>query len=172
MELQNEIKEEIQNPNKRPQILTVLTILTFVYTGISFVSSLFSLLKGPMTEDQMIEQKVQMLKSIKPMKEQGMDYVVQLLEQVDNMTASINANFYAVSLIALLVIVLGFFAALLVWKGRKLGFHLYIIYSLLSIIQLYFFVDAQYIPSIVVIINMIISGVFVLLYSKGLKWLN
>jgi hypothetical protein len=158
--------------NKRPQALKILCILTFVSAGLSMLSSIFNLLGGPLSPEVMEEQKVEMIKMIDELKSLEMHSFVTMLEQVQRMTESINAQFYMVSLVSIIVIGTGLFGALSMWKGKKIGFHLYIIYSLFSVIQLYFFVSPADIPTIVVVWNLILAAVFVILYSRHLKWLK
>jgi hypothetical protein len=67
---------------------------------------------------------------------------------------------------------LGCFSAVLMYKRNILGFHAYIIYSLLAAGSIYFFVSPANIPSVILITNLLISLVFVLLYARHLKWLR
>lgn len=158
--------------NKRPQGMKILCILTFVSTGLSFLSSIFNLIGGPISPEAMEEQKVEMIKMIDELKSLEMTSFVTMLEQVQRMTESINAHFFAVSLVSIAVISTGLYGAWMMWNGKKIGFHLYIIYSLFSVIQLYFFVSPADIPTIVVVWNLILAAVFVILYSRHLKWLK
>lgn len=167
--------ESIDNPNSqkapRPTFLTVLCILSFIFIGFSFAFGLVGLFGGPLSEEQMLEQKVELTKSADEMRSLEMDSFAEMMEKIQRMSESINANFYASSILQVLVMGLGLYGVLLMWKGKKLGFHLYIAYSLLSIIQIYFFVSPADIPSFVVIWNLIISAIFVFMYSRNLKWL-
>lgn len=158
--------------NKRPQGLKILCILTFVSAGLSFLSSIFNLIGGPISPEVMEEQKVEMFKMIDELKSLEMTSFVTMLEQVQRMTESINAHFFAVSMVSIAVISTGLYGAWMMWNGKKIGFHLYIIYSLFSVIQLYFFVSPADIPTIVVVWNLILAAVFVILYSRHLKWLK
>jgi hypothetical protein len=101
-----------------------------------------------------------------------MESFAMMMEQIGRMTVSINDNFYANGILSIVVMVTGLIGVIKMMQGNKLGFHLYIIYSLCSIGQLYIFVSPADIPSFVVIWNLVISGVFVLMYSRNLKWLK
>lgn len=168
--------ESIDNPTShkapRPTFLTVLCILSFIFIGFSFAFGLVGLFGGPLSEEQMLEQKVELTKSADEMRSLEMDSFAEMMEKIQRMSESINTNFYASSILQVLVMGLGLYGVLLMWKGKKLGFHLYIAYSLLSIIQIYFFVSPSDIPSFVVIWNLIISAIFVFMYSRNLKWLS
>jgi hypothetical protein len=70
------------------------------------------------------------------------------------------------------VLLIGLLGALMMWQAKKLGFHLYIGYSLLAIIQIYFFVSPSDVPSFVVIWGLLMSVLFVFMYSRNLKWMT
>ena len=157
---------------KRPQALKILCILTFVSTGFSLISSFFSLISGPMSSELLEEQKVNMIKMVDELNSLELYSLATMMEQIQRMTASVNTQFYAVTMVSFLVVALGLVGAVFMWQGKKLGFHLYIIYSLFAIIQLYFFVSPADIPIYVVVANLLFSILFVLLYSRNLKWLK
>lgn len=174
---QNEINKEIRDEGtsfqpKRPQFLTVLCILTFISTGMDILSGFPKLLGGPMSAADMNEEKVEMLKSIDQLRELNMESFAVMIEKLIRMMEGLNAHFYASTAVALVVLMAGLSAAILMWTGRKIGFHVYIGYSLVSAMQVYLFVSPSDIPSIVVILNLLVSGLFVFLYSRNLKWLQ
>jgi hypothetical protein len=157
---------------KRPKFLTVLCILTFISTGMDILSGFPKLLGGPMSAEQMDEQKVEMAKSIDQMRELDMESLAVMLEKLERMMEGLNAHFYASTSVAVVVLMIGISAAILMWLGRKIGFHVYIAYSLISVLQVYLFVPPSDIPSIIIILNLLISGVFIFMYSRNLKWLQ
>jgi hypothetical protein len=156
----------------RPSFLTVLCILSYIWIGFTILFGLLGIASGPMNEEEILTQKVELAKSVDEMRSLDMESLAVMMEKIQRMSESVNANFYASSIVSMLVIGLGLVGVLQMWKGKRLGFHLYIGYSLLTIMQLYFFVSPADIPSIVVIWNLIISAVFVILYSRNLKWLS
>jgi hypothetical protein len=162
----------VPEEKKRPKYLKVLCILTFISAGLSLLSSLINLISGPPSAEAMEDQNIEIIKAIDELKSLEMNSFVTLLEQIQRMTASVNAQFYSVTFVSVLVVLIGLFGALSMWKGKKIGFHLYIIYSLFSIIQIYFFVSPADIPMVVVVWNLIVSTIFVLFYSRHLKWLQ
>lgn len=171
MEFDNQI-ETFQEQNERPSFLKVLCILSFISTGLGLVSGLINLLSGPFNEEEMVEQKVQMMKSIDELRTMGADQFADLFEKIQRMSESMNAHFYAVQLVSLIVVGIGVFGVYKMWNASKLGFHLYIIYSLLSVLTVYFFVAPTDVPALVVIFNLIVSGIFIFMYSRNLKWMK
>jgi hypothetical protein len=57
-------------------------------------------------------------------------------------------------------------------KGRKLGFHLYIVYNLIALISIYASAPASEIPSFYFILFGIISSVFIFMFSRNLKFMK
>ena len=102
----------------------------------------------------------------------NMPAFAEMMEQIQRMSESANAHFYANTLVSMLILGLGIMGAVLMLRGKKLGFHLYIGYSLLAVLQLYFFASPADIPTVAVVLGLLFSGLFVFLYSRNLPWLN
>ena len=171
MEFDNQI-DNFQEQVERPSFLKVLCILSWISTGIGIISGFFNLITGPFSEEEMLDQKVEMIKSIDELRTMGADQFANIFEQLQRMTEAMNSQFYYVQIVSLLVVALGVFGIYKMWTRSKLGFHLYIIYSLLSVLTVYLFVAPEDVPSIVVIINLVISAIFVFMYSRNLKWMK
>jgi len=163
---------ELKQNEKRPGLLTVLCILTFVNVGMSLFSLLASLFSGPLGEEEMTEQRVQFVKIADEMKSMNLFSFAEIFDKLQRMSESLNEHFYFNSVVSVLVLLVGLVGALMMWQGKKLGFHLYIGYSLLAIIQIYFFVSPSDVPSFVVIWGLLMSVLFVFMYSRNLKWMT
>ena len=163
---------ESENIPKRPKFLKVLCILSFISTGAGFISGFINLLRGPSSEEEMLDQKVEMTTSIEELSGMGMDGMVDLLDKIQAMTEEINDNFYFASIVTLISVGIGFYGVLKMWTGIKVGFHLYIVYCLLSIGSLYLYVSPSNIPSMIVIFNLLFSGLFIFMYSRNLNWMT
>lgn len=161
-----------EQPLERPTLLKVLCILSFIYIGLSFIFSLVSVFGGPQSEEEMVAQKVELLEANDELRDSNMDGLADMMEQMTRMNESINANFYMASVISILALLIGFYGVFSMWQGKKIGFHLYIVYSLISVGQLYLFVSPSDIPSIAIIFNLIIAATFALLYSRKLHWMR
>lgn len=164
--------ELTQQEEKRPTFLVVLCILTFINTGLNILTSLVQLISGPTSEEQLLQEKVELTKAANEMKDTGMDALANMMEQLQAMTADIQANFYVAMTVALVAPLIGLFGALKMWKGEKLGFHLYIIYNLIAVGGIYLYVSPQNIPSLSIIFGLLLSGVFIFMYSRNLNWMN
>lgn len=164
--------ENNQEEAKRPTFLLVLCILTFVNTGFTILGGISGVLSGPPSKEEIKASNVELAKSIEQLEKVNLEYWIDVLKRIQLMTESFYANFVAYNAVAILVAMAGVAAAALMLKGKKLGFHVYIGYSFLYVLQAYLFVSAAVIPSFIVIVNLLVAGLFVLLYSRNLNWLN
>ena len=133
-----------ENRNNRPNLLTILCILTFIGSGINFISSLmvflfFDTFKAVAGE------------IAKNLKLPGMELFLNARPVYFLFTAGI----YIVSVAG----------AIQMWRLRRLGFHIYTVAQILLIIApMYFFKLPG--PSI---LDILMSGLFVFLYGSNLK---
>ncbi len=164
--------DSAENRGPRPGFLTVLCVLSFITTGLGVLTNLFNFVSGPQSEEEMLEAKVALTQSISTFNDAGMSSLAEMFEKLQAMTEQVNDNFYLAAIISLVTVVIGLFGVLKMWQGFKIGFHLYIGYCLLSIAGLYFYVSAENIPTAVVVWNLVLSALFIFLYSRNLKWMR
>lgn len=157
---------------KRPGLLTVLSILSFIYIGINLISNITQFFSGPYSEDQMYEMKVQSSEQITEMKSLGIDWAVEMLEKSQRMMEDINNHYYFALVITLVSLILGLVGVVMMLKQRKLGFHLYIIYNIISIGGLFLYVSPGNVPLFATIFNVILAGLFIFLYSRTLGYMT
>ena len=81
-------------------------------------------------------------------------------------------SFYSFQLVQFLCIGCGLAGAIWMFKGKKIGFHLYIIYSLISLGSMYIFIPFSEVPSYSILFNGLFSGLFIWMYSRNLSWLK
>ena len=163
---------EHQEEERRPGLLLVLSILSFISIGFSILATVISLAAGPMSEDEMIEQRVEITKSKTQMRQAGMHGMVTFFDKFQGMIEETNENFYLSKGVLMVTDLAGLFGVILMLRRRKIGFHLYIIYSLLALGGMYLYVSPQNIHISLPIVNVIFAGLFVFLYSRTLKWMR
>ena len=166
-----EVLEEHED-NRRPPMLLVLSILSLISIGLSFILTLFQLVSGPMDEDQIMEQRVEMAKVKSDMRRTGMTQFVSFYDKLEAMTEETNDRFYLSSSVTLLTYLIGLFGVIFMLRRRKLGFHMYIVYSLLAIGGMLLYVSPENIPIVLPIVSVILSGLFIFLYSRTLHWMR
>ncbi|MEN9303984.1 MAG: hypothetical protein RL264_2413 [Bacteroidota bacterium] len=166
-----DVIEQTENP-KRPTFLLVLTILTFVNTGFTIIGGIAAAFSGGPTDAEIKANRLELAKSIDQMKQMKSEFGIKLISQIQNMTDSMYANFMAYNLVAVAVAMVGALAAFFMFQGRKIGFHIYIIYSFLYILQSYLFIAPQDIPMLFTFFYALVSGAFIWMYSRNLFWMN
>lgn len=159
-------------PQKRPVFLLVLCILTFVYTGLSIFSPIAQIVIGTRDSKSLNVELDRVLDAADQMRDSGMGSIAHIYEQIAEMTVEINQHATAVGFINLAIILLGAASAIIMLKGKKIGFHLYIIYSMLQIGAVYFFVSPENVPLFMPIFGGVFSALFIFLYSRNLHWLK
>jgi hypothetical protein len=159
-------------PAPRPGFLKVLCILSFISLGFGAISSLTSLLNGPQSDDAMLEMKEQLSESIDQMREQGSHGFADFFLQLQGLLVDTNDHHALSTGIGVFIVGLGFFSVIRMWNGQRLGFYLYIAYSLASIFSMYLYVSSDHIPTAVPIFGLVISGIFIFMYSRNLHWMK
>lgn len=138
------ILPDTESRKKRPNLLTILCILTFIYSGLGAFSNLMVFLFF----DASMKFAAEMVRAFKL---PGMDLFLNAKPIYFAVTAMINALAVA--------------GAIMMWQMRKLGFHIYTVSQILVILApMYFF--RLPVPDF---FSILLSGVFVLLYGSNLK---
>ena len=159
-------------PTSAPRFLLILVILTLLNTGLALLGGILSFLAGKPSEKEILESKVQMARSIVELRKLKMDDFVDVFTKMEAINDAMYANFIMFNLLAVFIAGIGAASAFMMLKRMKLGFHAYIVYSFLSILSVYAFVAPVNVPSILILTNAILAGLFVFLYSRNLKWLT
>lgn len=134
----------------RPEILTVLCILTFIGSGLSMFSNLalFALL------DQ-----------IKAMFADDPIYNFLGIEMNMSIFLNVNANFFLLQSVLYSFSLIG---ALQMWKLQKRGFHIYSIAQIILLIFPKIFIPDMPFP----VMDMVITGSFIYFYFNNLKFMH
>lgn len=133
----------ITQPEKRPQLLTILCILSFIGSGLGSVSNLFVYFNHDLILEMLQEE------------------AFQVLEYNFDLFAKVNRNYFIIS--GLLQII-SFNGVRFMWKLRRAGFHLYAIAQLLMLIvsTIYIYKPMDTFP----MFDLLLTTVFILLYLR------
>ena len=175
-----ELKEVNEGPvfEKRPKFLLVISILSFVNIGVSMLTSLFGVLGGKPSSEELEAAKLQFansheqLDALAKSEKVDMSYWSDVLTKLEIMSDNMYANFSMYNSLILLVAIFALLAVYLMFTGKKLGFHFYIGYCFLYVIQSYFFTAPSDVPTFVIVLNILYGGIWVFLYSRNLKWMR
>ena len=153
--------------SKRPAFLTLLCVLTFIYSGVLLVVELNKIYSGAPSAKEIRSENAMISKFGKTFGIKKEDQ-----EEIKEFNNFKNKNFWFFSISNSIIYLLGIFAAQRMFTGFKIGFHLYIAYCLISLLIFYVVIPAQSIPTSLVIFSLIVSAIFIWMYSKNLSWMN
>lgn len=155
--------------NKRPRWLAFLCILTMVNTGLSTFSNLAALFVSP--DPSILEASNEPLSNqIKEYEALNFHEGAVFVEKIIHMNEVFFESYFTYHFLLCIVFILGFVGAYFMMKGFQLGFHLYIVYSILSIAHIYVFVLPKDVPTAYVLSLGIISAAMIWFYSKFRNW--
>jgi hypothetical protein len=163
---------EFKQPQKSriPQLLLVTGIISLLGTGSTILSSLMSIILGKPSQEEITESKLELAKSLEQVEKNDVQFLEELIRNLQIMLDAMYQNFFLYTFVAALVAGVGLAGIIFMFKRKELGFHLYIIYSLLYVAQSYLFVSPANVPLVLVITNLGISGIFIYIYSRSLNW--
>lgn len=142
------MEEQITEVKKRPQLLSILCVLTFLSTGLGIFTSILT----PMISDYLVEFITSMPGYEQNLTEEGM------------VMLKAGWGYYLVSLV---LISLSLFGAIKMWKLKRIGFHLYTIANLLLFCLPSIFLSMDF-----NLIGLVLPGLFIGLYAIHLKYMN
>lgn len=164
-------KVDLKSNENRPVFLIVLCVLSWIHIGFNFVVSLYQMISGPLSESQITASRADLKGAVLELQNVGFHSLADVMEKLGNMTEVLNQYHYQALSLTLFGLIVGFAGVSLMFLGRKLGFHLYIVYSIFSVGQIYIFFSAAEIPSMVTWFGLIVSGIFIGLYARHLRWM-
>lgn len=168
----NEYNDVSKQSENRPRLLTVLCVLSFISLGFSALGILFSLIGGKPSADAIEQTYLRSLQNVSELRSRNMEGLASFFEQSAALAKYQQENYWQVMASNILVTTVGFLGVLYMLKGRKLGFHLYIWYSLLSVGISFLIIPSSMVQVPTVVMGLVLSGFFVFLYSKNLAWMN
>ncbi|MCC5922939.1 MAG: hypothetical protein JJT77_04055 [Crocinitomicaceae bacterium] len=162
--------DKAQEPKVRPTFLTVLLVMSSISIGLSILSTLSGLVSGPMDPASVEQFTAEQYEAVGELKNLGMEDVSEMIASMMELTIyQSQNNYYLFQLVNLLTLFVGAYGIFLMFKLKKLGFHLYVAYSILPIIWFYVFVPAELIPNFLVFGSLFLSVLFIILYAVHLK---
>jgi hypothetical protein len=171
--IDNSFAEAMQEP-KRPQLLTVICILSFIMCGLGLIGGVWSIIQN--TPEHMAES-IDKMRSFSPEMADKMEENMVSMQDNVYMQISPYLNF--------VYILLSFMGALMMWKLQKKGFYLYLAGELLP--YLGFLVAGketmammgsaggsagQMAGTVVVVLMLLFDAAFIIMYAVNLKKMN
>lgn len=166
--MENNIEQfnsEIEKP-KRPQLLTVLCVLSFIMCATTIIMNVMNIIQNtPENQQKNIEQ----IRAVSPAMADQMEDTYIMMEN--------NSYLKLTPYFTLLFMLGSFLGVMMMWNLNKKGFYIYAVAEILPYIS-YIFVDANKmsIPGlspalmmVALVFSILCDLVFVFLYSKNLK---
>lgn len=160
-----------ENKSQRPAFLMVVCILTFIGSGWSILSNLFSLFTADFFNGNMqIEQYSNMMGN---MEDQGVSsFLSGFMNSSMEVLQITTLHAKEIAVFQLILSVISFVGAILMFQLKRLGFYLYAAAQILMLCIMPYFAGF----SIVVISTMLMGGLgallFIILYAVNLKHMN
>jgi hypothetical protein len=142
------MEEQVTETKKRPQLLSILCVLTFISSGLGIFTSILT----PMISDYLVEFITSMPGYEQNLTEEGL------------IILKAGWGYYLVSLV---LISLSLFGAIKMWKLKRIGFHFYTIANLLLFCLPSIFLSMDF-----NLIGLVLPGLFIGLYAIHLKQMN
>lgn len=155
----------LEEPKKLPEMINVLTILTFVGSGLALVSSLltFALAKRSYDSGMAAQEKMADAPSwVRGL--QGSDPVGALQRSYDN-----RVPIFILGLLGAILCIVG---AAQMRKLKKTGFYIYLIGEILPLVVTFIFIGASAVSGFVLGFSVLFIAVFIILYATQLKHLK
>lgn len=151
---------------KRPDLLTVLCFLSWAWIGFNLYSVASTLMNGKLSPEELREQELTILEG---QTEESIEMTQGVIEEAMEMLHIAQDKFMLLNGIELISLLLGAVGVFFMFKQRKLGFHLYIVYTLGSVLYFTYFFGHLSMGVAFAITSALLGGLFVLLYGLQLK---
>ena len=153
----------LEEPKKLPETLNVISILTFVGSGVAILGQIYSFFKAQSTYDQIAQNQDKMDQAPEFLKKlMGPDPVGMARKTLENRTPML--------ILAIVAAALCIFGALQMRQLKKIGFPIYVIGELLPIVAYYIFIGQMGVFTLV--FSLLINGAFIIMYATQLKHLS
>ena len=160
---------------KAPGHLKFISILSLMNIGYSLVANIQNMMRGPLSKSEVKELKAAVYSQASAAEEMGgeaADFMIDLMDKMARMVDYTNANFTLNYLSSMAILFIGLAGVILMINRKVAGFHLYIIYSLASVAQVYLIAPAKDVPTFMITANLILCSIFVLMYARHHSWLQ
>lgn len=173
MEELNQFEEQDFNTeleNKRKKRLTLLCTLSLISISVTLFTSILGFISGPLSVEE-LDKSFQGMNSI--LSGLGNSEEVEMAKKIayEKMTI-INSKFYLHGTLNLITLLSGLAGVLLMLRRNRLGFHFYIIYSILSLTFVYFVVPIKLAVNNEILLSALFNGLWIFLYARLLKIMN
>lgn len=171
-----EINKDLYTPQqkKKPNLLIVLLVLSGIYIATNTFGTVQAFMNGPLSQEQVDKQLSTLYGFIDDSKAEGAsEGIIRSFKIIASNTEYINNEaFYLYNTLTLISLIFGAVSIFFIYKLKKIGFHLYIIYCLLPVLSMYIVFPTGMVSTYSIVFLLITGTIFSLLYGKNLKYLK
>lgn len=162
--------EEKQNSPVRPTFLLVICILTFIGSGWSVLSNLFSIFtSGMMDSSLQMEQYSNMMGNIEG--SASSSFLTGFLNSSMEVLQATAAHAREIAVMQLVLSVISLLGAIIMFQLRRFGFYLYTAAQILALFVLPYFAGFSTLVVIGMLWSAFISLIFIILYAVNLRYM-
>lgn len=162
--------EEKQNSPVRPTFLLVICILTFIGSGWSVLSNLFSLFTAGMMDGSLqMEQYSNMMENIEG--SASSSFLTGFLNSSMEVLQATAAHAREIAVMQLVLSVISLLGAIMMLQLRRFGFYLYTAVQILALFVLPYFAGFSTLVVIGMLWSAFISLIFIILYAVNLRYM-
>lgn len=161
-----------EQPQKVPVFLRVLSVFSLIFIVPGLLGNVAGLFSGPLAPEDIDTYIANNMDSVNRLYNLGEVYWAETASKILNLIRYTSNNFYMDRIINIGAYSIGLVGILYMLRGRKLGFHLYIIYNLITLVSIYASAPVSAVPPAYVISLGVFSLIFIFLYSINLKFMK
>ncbi|MDB5221732.1 MAG: hypothetical protein JWN83_399 [Chitinophagaceae bacterium] len=168
--VQNINELEITAP-QRPVFLKVLCILTFIGSGYGIINSAVTYFKADTISKIFVDAKIKTNEDLANKKNAGKPEKVRLIGNIMNQASIMSTpeNLRKAAIGNIITSMLCLFGAILMWNLRRMGFYIYTIGTIISIILPFYMFGSNFLTNISTGLLGFIGILFVIFYAMNLK---
>lgn len=153
----------LEEPKKRPETLNVISILTFVGSGLAILGQIYNFFKARSTYDQLVQNqdKIDQLPEFAK-KLMGSDPIGIARKTLENRMPML--------ILVIVASALCIYGALQMRQLKKVGFPIYVIGELLPFVAYYIFIGQMSVFALV--FSLLVAGAFIIMYATQLKHMS
>jgi hypothetical protein len=155
----------LEEPGKLPDMLNVLTILTFIGCGLALLFQLYYSFNAKKFYDATIANQDKMAQAPSWARNlQGPDPIGVATRTYDNRTP--------ILLLGVVAVILCIYGAVMMRQLKKTGFYIYLIGEVLPLLTTYIFIGGAALSGFSLVFTLLFTALFVILYATQLKYMK
>lgn len=169
--MKSDLQEFETLPPQRPVFLKVLCLLTFIGSGYGIINSAVTYFKANDISNIVIEAKTKMYEDLNKKKKAKDPESVNIISKVMNNVSVISTpeNLRKTAIGNIITSILCLLGAFLMWNLRRMGFYIYTLGTIISIVIPFYLFGNNFLTTISAGFASFIGILFVIFYAMNIK---